>query len=115
MAAKKILLAFVIANYFSNNEGQKNFIGGGEESFGFMPAGFVRDKDAVSSCALMAEIAAYAKDQGKSLYEMVQDIYLEYGYSREKMKYIYTYTKPSALLLSSFLPCWVFSVVSTFS
>ena len=64
------------------------YIGGGEESFGFMPADFVRDKDAVSSCALMAEIAAWAKDQGKSLYELLLDIYLEYGYSREKMKYV---------------------------
>jgi phosphoglucomutase len=53
-----------------------------------MPADFVRDKDAVSSCALMAEIVAWAKDQGKSLYEMLLDIYLEYGYSREKMKYV---------------------------
>ena len=49
---------------------------------------FVRDKDAVSSCALMAEIAAWAISKGKTLYEMLQDIYLEYGYSKEKMKYI---------------------------
>lgn len=77
-----------IAEVIRDHEGEKNYIGGGEESFGFMPASFVRDKDAVSACALMAEIAAWAKDQGKSLYEMVQDIYLEYGYSREKMKYI---------------------------
>ena len=53
-----------------------------------MPADFVRDKDAVSSCALMAEIVAWAKDQGKSLYELLLDIYLEYGYSKEKMKYV---------------------------
>ena len=77
-----------IAEVIRDFEGQKNYIGGGEESFGFMPADFVRDKDAVSSCALMAEIAAWAKDQGKSLFEMVQDIYLEYGFSREKMKYV---------------------------
>ena len=77
-----------IAEVIRDYEGQKNYIGGGEESFGFMPADFVRDKDAVSSCALMAEIAAWAKDQGKSLFEMVQDIYLEYGFSREKMKYV---------------------------
>ncbi|MDX9881843.1 MAG: phospho-sugar mutase [Prolixibacteraceae bacterium] len=77
-----------IAEVIRDHEGQKNYIGGGEESFGFMPADFVRDKDAVSSCALMAEIAAWAKDQGKSLFEMVQDIYLEYGFSREKMKYV---------------------------
>ncbi len=77
-----------IAEVIRDFEGQKNYIGGGEESFGFMPADFVRDKDAVSSCALMAEIAAWAKNQDKSLFEMVQDIYLEYGYSREKMKYV---------------------------
>ncbi len=77
-----------IAEIIRDLEGQKKYIGGGEESFGFMPADFVRDKDAVSSCALMAEITAWAKDQGKTLYELLQDIYLEYGYSKEKMKYI---------------------------
>lgn len=66
----------------------KKYIGGGEESFGFMPASYVRDKDAISSCALMAEIAAWAKDRGKTLYELLKDIYLEYGYSKEKMKYV---------------------------
>lgn len=77
-----------IAEVIRDLEGKKVYIGGGEESFGFMPADFVRDKDAVSSCALMAEIVAWAKDQGKSLYEMLLDIYLEYGFSREKMKYV---------------------------
>ncbi|TKG95838.1 phospho-sugar mutase [Puteibacter caeruleilacunae] len=77
-----------IAEIIREQEGVKQFIGGGEESFGFLPADFVRDKDAVTSCALMAEIAAWAKDQGKSLYELLQDIYLEYGYSKERMKYI---------------------------
>jgi phosphoglucomutase len=77
-----------IAEIIRELEGKKKYIGGGEESFGFMPADFVRDKDAVSSCALMAEIAAWAIDQGKTLYELLQDIYLEYGFSKEKMKYI---------------------------
>lgn len=77
-----------IAEIIRDLEGQKKYIGGGEESFGFMPADFVRDKDAVSSCALMAEIAAWAKDQGKTLYELLKGIYLEYGYSKEKMKYV---------------------------
>lgn len=77
-----------IAEIIRELEGQKKYIGGGEESFGFMPADFVRDKDAVSSCALMAEITAWAIDQGKTLYELLQDIYLEYGYSKEKMKYV---------------------------
>ncbi len=77
-----------IAEVIRENEGTKQYIGGGEESFGFMPADFVRDKDAVSSCALMAEIAAWAKDNGRSLFEMLQDIYRTYGYSKEKMKYV---------------------------
>jgi phosphoglucomutase len=77
-----------IAEIIRELEGKKKYIGGGEESFGFMPADFVRDKDAVSSCALMAEITAWAIDQGKTLYELLQDIYLEYGYSKEKMKYV---------------------------
>jgi phosphoglucomutase len=77
-----------IAEIIRENEGKKTYIGGGEESFGFLPADFVRDKDAVTSCALMAEIAAWAKDNKLSLFEMLQDIYLTYGYSREKMKYI---------------------------
>jgi phosphoglucomutase len=77
-----------IAEVIRDNEGSKKYIGGGEESFGFMPADFVRDKDAVSSCVLMAEIAASAKNQGKSLYDLLKAIYLEYGFSKEKMKYI---------------------------
>ncbi len=77
-----------IAEVIRELEGKKKYIGGGEESFGFMPADFVRDKDAVSSCALMAEITAWAIDQGKTLYELLQDIYLEYGFSKEKMKYV---------------------------
>ena len=77
-----------IAEVIRENEGIKKYIGGGEESFGFMPADFVRDKDAVSSCALMAEITAWAKSKGKSLFELLQDIYLEYGFSKEKMKYV---------------------------
>ena len=77
-----------IAEVIRDLEGSKKYIGGGEESFGFMPSDFVRDKDAVSSCALMAEITAWAIDKGKTLYELLQDIYLEYGYSKEKMKYV---------------------------
>jgi phosphoglucomutase len=77
-----------IAEIIRENEGKKSYIGGGEESFGFLPADFVRDKDAVTSCALMAEIAAWAKDNKLSLFQVLQDIYLTYGYSRERMKYI---------------------------
>ncbi|MFV0366625.1 MAG: phospho-sugar mutase [Mangrovibacterium sp.] len=85
-----------IAEVIRENEGVKKYIGGGEESFGFMPSDYVRDKDAVSACALMAEIAAWAKDQGKTLYELIQDIYLEYGHSKEKMKYIVRQGKTGA-------------------
>ena len=73
-----------IAAIIREFEGKRQYIGGGEESYGFLPQDFVRDKDAVSSCALMAEILAGAKEQGKSLYELLLDIYMEYGFSREK-------------------------------
>ncbi len=73
-----------IAAVMRENEGVKEYIGGGEESYGFLPETFVRDKDAVSSCALMAEIAAWAKDNGKTMYELIQDIYLEFGFGKEK-------------------------------
>ena len=66
-------------------EGKKKYIGGGEESFGYLPGDYVRDKDAVSSCALIAEIAAWARDHGKSLWELLLDIYAEYGLYREKL------------------------------
>lgn len=73
-----------IAAVIRENEGVKTYIGGGEESYGFLPEDFARDKDAVSSCTMMAEIAAWAKDNGKTLFELLQDIYLEYGYGKEK-------------------------------
>jgi len=66
-------------------EGKEKYIGGGEESYGFLPGDYVRDKDAVASCALAAEIAAFAKEKGKTIYGMLVDIYLEYGLYREKL------------------------------
>ena len=66
------------------NEGKKTFIGGGEESYGFLCEDFVRDKDAVSACAILAEIAAWSKDQGVTMYQLLQKIYVEYGFSKEK-------------------------------
>ena len=72
-----------IARLIRLNEGVKQYIGGGEESYGFLAEDFVRDKDAVSACALLAEICAWAKDQGKTLYDVLMDIYLEYGFSKE--------------------------------
>ena len=62
-------------------EGKETYIGGGEESYGFMGQDIVRDKDAVSACSLLAEICAWAKDQGKTLFDVLMDIYLEYGFS----------------------------------
>jgi phosphoglucomutase len=72
-----------IANEILKSEGKQKYIGGGEESYGFLAEDFVRDKDAVSACSLLAEICAYAKDQGKTLYELLMDIYMEYGFSHE--------------------------------
>ena len=72
-----------IAREIALSEGKQQYIGGGEESYGFLAEDFVRDKDAVSACALLAEICAWAKDQGKTLYDVVMEIYLEYGFSRE--------------------------------
>ena len=72
-----------IANEILKSEGKQKYIGGGEESYGFLAEDYVRDKDAVSACSLLAEICAYAKDQGKTLYELLMDIYLEYGFSHE--------------------------------
>ncbi len=77
-----------IAAIMREFEGKKEYICGGEESYGFLPEDFVRDKDAVSACAVFAEMAAWAKDNGKSLYELLQDIYLEYSFSKEKMIYV---------------------------
>jgi phosphoglucomutase len=66
-------------------EGKEKYIGGGEESFGYLPGDYVRDKDGVASCALIAETAAWAADHGKSLWQLLLDIYAEYGLFREKL------------------------------
>ena len=72
-----------IAREIRLREGKQQYIGGGEESYGFLAEDFVRDKDAVSACSLLAEICAWAKDQGKTLYDILMDIYVEYGFSKE--------------------------------
>ncbi|MDR2130722.1 MAG: phospho-sugar mutase [Odoribacteraceae bacterium] len=69
-------------------QGPDKYIGGGEESFGFMPGAFTRDKDGVSSASLMAEIAAWCKTNGKSIYTFLKEIYAKYGFSRERMVYV---------------------------
>lgn len=73
-----------IAAVIRELEGKERYIGGGEESYGFLAEDFVRDKDAVSAMSLMAEIAAWAKDRGMTMYQMIQDIYIKYGFSKEK-------------------------------
>lgn len=73
------------AELIRKNEGSKKYIGGGEESYGFLPGDYVRDKDAVASCALVAEAAAWSKSKGMSLYELLLDIYIQYGFYKEKL------------------------------
>lgn len=73
-----------IADVIRKNEGKKEYLGGGEESYGYLWSDFVRDKCSVSACTIFAEIAAWAKDKGQSIYELLEHIYLQYGYSLEK-------------------------------
>jgi len=74
-----------IADLIKKHEGKKVFIAGGEESYGYMVGEFVRDKDAVISCSMIAEVAAWAADQGKSLYELLLDIYVKYRLYKEQL------------------------------
>lgn len=75
-----------IAKIIRQNEGKAKYIGGGEESFGYLSGDYVRDKDAVSACALAAEAAAWAKDtMGLTLYEWLQELYVKYGFYRESL------------------------------
>ena len=73
-----------IADVMRNEEGRSRYLGGGEESYGFLAEDFVRDKDSVSAISLMCEIAAWAADKGLNLYELLLEIYAEYGFSRER-------------------------------
>ena len=73
-----------IADVMRNMEGQGRYLGGGEESYGFLAETFVRDKDSISANSLIAECAAWAADKGMNLYETLVDIYAEYGFSRER-------------------------------
>lgn len=77
-----------IAGIIRDNEGKKQYIGGGEESYGYLAGDFVRDKDAVSASVLIAETFAWAKEQGLSLYQLLNKIYQEYGFYKESMVYI---------------------------
>ncbi len=74
-----------IADIIKRYEGEKTFIGGGEESYGYLVGDFVRDKDAVISCAMIAETAAWAADKGIGLYDLLLEIYTEFGFYKEKL------------------------------
>lgn len=74
-----------IAELILNLEGKEEFIGGGEESYGYLAGDLVRDKDAVLSCVLISEMCAWAKNNGKSLYEVLMDIHAEYGFYLEDL------------------------------
>jgi phosphoglucomutase len=74
-----------IAAVIREREGQQQFIAGGEESYGYLVGDFVRDKDAVASCAMIAELVAYAKDKGVSLFDMMMEVYGRYGFYYETL------------------------------
>ena len=74
-----------IAGLIRDLEGKKQFICGGEESYGYLVGDAVRDKDAVASCAFISEMVAYAKDQGKSIFDLLLDIYVEFGFYKENL------------------------------
>lgn len=73
-----------IAGVIRENEGRRRYIGGGEESYGFLWEDFVRDKSSVSACALFCEMAAWARDKGLTVFQLMRSIYLSYGFYREK-------------------------------
>ncbi len=74
-----------IASVIRELEGKKKFIVGGEESYGYLSGDFVRDKDAISSCAMLAEMTAWAKDNGKSLFDLLIEVYQQFGYYKESL------------------------------
>ena len=73
-----------IADVIRQNEGKRNYIGGGEESYGFLREDFIRDKSSVSACCMFSELAAWAKDKGLSIYQLLQQVFLEYGLYKEQ-------------------------------
>jgi phosphoglucomutase len=84
--SKDVLTGFkYIAEIIKQNEGRKTFIGGGEESYGYLVGDFVRDKDAVISCCMIAETAAWAASKGKTMYQLLIDIYTQFGLYKETL------------------------------
>jgi phosphoglucomutase len=92
-----------IADMIRKYEGELTFIGGGEESYGFMIGDFVRDKDAVTTCSMLAEIAVWAKEQGKSMFDLLLDIYQEYSFYKESLVSIYRQGKEGAEEIASMM------------
>jgi len=85
-----------IADLIRRYEKDYTFIGGGEESYGFMVGDFVRDKDAITTCAILAEIAAWGKEQGKGIFDILLDIYMEYSFYKEALVSVYRHGKEGA-------------------
>jgi len=86
VACYNVLTGFkYIAEVIRNNEGKKVFICGGEESYGFNVGQYVRDKDAVVTCALAAEVACWAASKGKTMYDLMSEVYLRFGFFKERM------------------------------
>ena len=93
-----------IAKIIRENEGKTKYIGGGEESFGYLGGDYVRDKDAVSACSLAAEAAAWAKDtMGLTLYEWLQELYVKYGFYREGLVSVVRKGKEGAELIQQMM------------
>ncbi len=93
-----------IARIIRENEGKTTYIGGGEESFGYLAGDFVRDKDAVSACSLAAEAAAWALEtKGQTLYEWLQELYVQYGFYREGLVSVVRKGKEGAELIQQMM------------
>ena len=93
-----------IAKIIRENEGKTKYIGGGEESFGYLAGDYVRDKDAVSACSLAAEAAAWAKEtMGLTLYEWLQELYVKYGFYREGLVSVVRKGKEGAELIQKMM------------
>ena len=93
-----------IAREIALSEGKQQYIGGGEESYGFLAEDFVRDKDAVSACSLLAEICAYAKDQGKTLWNKPMQCTMPAGYDRASGTLRAAVAEPSSLRHAPVMP-----------
>ncbi|MFA5301575.1 MAG: phospho-sugar mutase [Bacteroidales bacterium] len=107
VACYNVLTGFkYIAEVIRNNEGRKEFICGGEESYGFNVGQYVRDKDAVVTCALTAEVACWAASKGKTLYDLMREVYLRFGFFKERMVSVTLKGKDGMEQIRSILACF---------